>query len=77
MLLSQKQLCCACCLQALLLHDRVIKQAVYSNVGYVIEQEGDSFTVAFHAPEDAVAFTLQVRARRLYYQLQLSQLFIW
>jgi len=48
-------------LQALLLHNSVIKQAVYNNVGWVVEQEGDSFSVVFHDPEDAVAFTLQVR----------------
>jgi hypothetical protein len=47
-------------LQALLLHNAVIKHAVYDNVGWVIEQEGDSFSVAFHDAEDAVAFTLQV-----------------
>jgi hypothetical protein len=48
-------------LQALLLHNQVIKHAVYDQVGYVLEQEGDSFTVSFYEPEDAVAFTLQVR----------------
>jgi hypothetical protein len=33
---------------------------MYTNVGYIVEQEGDSFTVVFHEAEDAVAFTLQV-----------------
>jgi hypothetical protein len=47
--------------QALLMHNQVIKHAVYDQVGYVLEQEGDSFTVSFYEPEDAVAFTLQVR----------------
>lgn len=37
-----------------------MKHACYDNIGYVLEQEGDSFTVAFHEPQDAVAFTLQV-----------------
>lgn len=46
--------------QALLLHNNLIKHAVYDNVGYIIEQEGDSFSVVFHEAEDAVAFTLQV-----------------
>lgn len=50
------------CLQALLLHNSVIKHAVYQNVGWVVEQEGDSFSVVFHEAEDAVAFTLQVCA---------------
>ena len=44
-----------------ILHNQVIKRAVYDQVGYVLEQEGDSFTVSFYEPEDAVAFTLQVR----------------
>jgi hypothetical protein len=48
----------------LLLHNQVIKHAVYDQVGYVLEQEGDSFTVSFYEPEDAVAFTLQVRKVR-------------
>jgi hypothetical protein len=52
------------CSQALLLHNSVIKHAVYQNVGWVVEQEGDSFSVVFHEAEDAVAFTLQVRAWR-------------
>ena len=43
------------------MHNQVLKAAIYTNVGFVMEQEGDSFTVAFHTPEDAVAFTLQVR----------------
>lgn len=47
-------------LQALLLHNSIIKHAVYQNVGWVVEQEGDSFSVVFHEAEDAVAFTLQV-----------------
>lgn len=38
----------------------MIKHAVYQNVGWVVEQEGDSFSVVFHEAEDAVAFTLQV-----------------
>jgi hypothetical protein len=54
--------CCSlvCAAQALLLHNSVIKHAVYQNVGWVVEQEGDSFSVVFHEAEDAVAFTLQV-----------------
>lgn len=46
--------------QALLTHNQIMKQACYEHVGYILEQEGDSFTLAFHEPQDAVAFTLQV-----------------
>jgi hypothetical protein len=53
-------LCLDAFLQALLLHNSIIKHAVYQNVGWVVEQEGDSFSVVFHEAEDAVAFTLQV-----------------
>lgn len=48
------------CLQALLLHNQLIRAAGYDHVGYVVEQEGDSFTLAFHEPQDAVGFCLQV-----------------
>jgi hypothetical protein len=57
--------CLLCAVQALLLHNSVIKHAVYQNVGWVVEQEGDSFSVVFHEAEDAVAFTLQVRSTAL------------
>jgi hypothetical protein len=46
-------------LQALVLHNEVIQKAVYANVGYILEQEGDSFIVLFHEPCDAAAFALQ------------------
>lgn len=63
-----------CSVQALLLHNSVIKHAVYQNVGWVVEQEGDSFSVVFHEAEDAVAFTLQVRMDdcRLQFRRKLS-----
>jgi hypothetical protein len=53
---------CACCVcsQALILHNQNVQKAAYDHVGYVLEQEGDSFTLAFHEPLDAVQFTLQV-----------------
>lgn len=76
-LLREFHLCVAVpLLQALLLHNSVIKQAVYNNVGWVVEQEGDSFSVVFHEPEDAVAFTLQVRrggGRGVRVRLQFSE----
>jgi hypothetical protein len=49
-----------CLLQALLQHNHVIKQAADDNIGSVLEQEGDSFALAFHDPHDAAAFALQV-----------------
>jgi class 3 adenylate cyclase len=52
-------------LQALLQHNHVIKQAADDNIGCVLEQEGDSFTLAFHDPHDAAAFALQVGSCKL------------
>jgi hypothetical protein len=46
---------------ALLQHNAVIRRACYDNIGFVVEQEGDSYSVVFYDPEDAVAFALQVR----------------
>jgi hypothetical protein len=50
-------------LQALLQHNHVIKQAADDNIGYVLEQEGHSFALAFHDAHDAAAFALQVIER--------------
>lgn len=46
--------------RALVLHNHVLRAAKYANGGFVLEQEGDSFTIAFHDPFDAVVFCLQV-----------------
>jgi hypothetical protein len=46
--------------RALTLHNNVIRHAKYVNCGSIIQQEGDSFTLAFHTAFDAVAFCLQV-----------------
>lgn len=46
--------------RALLLHNAVIRAAKYDNCGFVLEQEGDSFTLAFYDAFDAAAFCLQV-----------------
>jgi hypothetical protein len=35
-------------------------QACHMHAGYVLDQEGDSWAVAFHDADDAVAFSLQV-----------------
>jgi hypothetical protein len=48
--------------RALVMHNSVIRSAKYANCGFVLEQEGDSFTLAFYNAFDAVAFCLQVRA---------------
>jgi hypothetical protein len=37
-----------------------VRQAAYDHVGSVLLQEGDSFLLAFHEPQDAVEFALQV-----------------
>jgi hypothetical protein len=42
------------------LHNQVVRQAAYDHVGSVLLQEGDSFLLAFHEPQDAVEFALQV-----------------
>lgn len=47
--------------RALTLHNNVIRHAKYVNCGSIIQQEGDSFTLAFHTAFDAVAFCLQVQ----------------
>eukprot|EP00775_Hariotina_reticulata_P008471 gene8471-8654_t len=46
---------------ALGLHNSIIRKAQYANAGVVLEQEGDSYTVAFHKPLDAISFCLQVQ----------------
>ena len=46
--------------KALVLHNSVLRAAKYYNGGFVLEQEGDSFTIAFYDPFDAVVFCLQV-----------------
>jgi hypothetical protein len=46
--------------RALVMHNSVIRTAKYANCGFVLEQEGDSFTLAFYNAFDAVAFCLQV-----------------
>jgi hypothetical protein len=47
---------------ALSMHNQAIRRAAFANAGSVMEQEGDSYTVAFYEPFDAVVFCLQVGA---------------
>lgn len=56
--------------RALVLHNSVLRAAKYHNGGFVMEQEGDSFTVAFYDPFDAVVFCLQVRCLRAFPRLK-------
>lgn len=46
--------------RAIGIHNAILRKAVTAHAGHVIEQEGDSWSIAFHRPVDAVAFCLQV-----------------
>ncbi|KIZ04553.1 hypothetical protein MNEG_3403 [Monoraphidium neglectum] len=47
--------------KALNLHNAVLKKAAHFHAGHVFEQEGDSWAVAFHDAQDAVAFCMQAQ----------------
>jgi class 3 adenylate cyclase len=47
--------------RALAMHNAVLRKAAHDNAGVVIEQEGDSWAIAFHEPSDAVAFCMQAQ----------------
>ena len=47
--------------KALSMHNAVLRKAAHDNAGHVIDQEGDSWSVAFYEPQDAVAFCLQAQ----------------
>eukprot|EP00775_Hariotina_reticulata_P007361 gene7361-7572_t len=49
------------CVKALGIHNAILRKAVSAHAGHVIEQEGDSWSVAFHRAVDAAAFCLQVQ----------------
>jgi hypothetical protein len=42
------------------IHNALLRRAAAMHAGHVVEQEGDSWSVAFHTAMDAVAFCLQV-----------------
>lgn len=44
-------------------HNNILRKACHAHAGYVLDQEGDSWTVVFHDAEDAVGFSLQVSCR--------------
>jgi len=47
--------------KALAMHNTVLKKAAHVHAGHVFEQEGDSWAVAFHDAQDAVAFCMQAQ----------------
>ncbi|WIA21437.1 hypothetical protein OEZ85_000648 [Tetradesmus obliquus] len=47
--------------RAIGVHNNILRKACHTHAGYVLDQEGDSWTVAFREAEDAVAFSLQVQ----------------
>jgi len=47
--------------RALAMHNAVLRKAAVDNAGQVIEQEGDSWAVAFHDASDAMAFCMQAQ----------------
>jgi hypothetical protein len=47
--------------KALGMHNAVLKKAAHLHAGHVLEQEGDSWAVAFHDAHDAVAFCMQAQ----------------
>ncbi|WIA21705.1 hypothetical protein OEZ85_000871 [Tetradesmus obliquus] len=42
-------------------HNSILRKGCHSHAGYVLDQEGDSWCIAFHDALDAVAFSLQVQ----------------
>jgi class 3 adenylate cyclase len=52
-------------------------QACHSHAGYVLDQEGDSWCIAFHDALDAVAFSLQVRVAAASLAATAKVLFCW
>jgi len=41
-------------------HNNILRKACHAHAGYVLDQEGDSWAVAFYDAEDACGFSLQV-----------------
>ena len=50
-----------CNVQAISLHDRVLRATMVHYNGYEVCTEGDAFLVAFHTPEDACAWCVAVQ----------------
>lgn len=47
--------------KALAMHNAVLKKVAHVHAGHVFEQEGDSWALAFHDAQDAVAFCMQAQ----------------
>jgi class 3 adenylate cyclase len=47
--------------QAVDLHDKVLRQYLADFAGYEVTTEGDAFLVAFHHPAEAVGYCLTVQ----------------
>jgi len=47
--------------KALVVHDKIIRNAIHQSYGYEVLTEGDSFTIAFHSASDAVKFAMLVQ----------------
>jgi class 3 adenylate cyclase len=48
-------------MQAVILHNNLLQKARHSCFGYTIESEGDSFSLLFESPADAVKFCIQAQ----------------
>jgi len=47
--------------EALRMHNELVRKAQWDNVGFTLEQEGDSFAISFYEPADAINFCLQLQ----------------
>ncbi|KAG2423038.1 hypothetical protein HXX76_015554 [Chlamydomonas incerta] len=47
------------------LHHRIMREAIAGNAGHEVFTEGDAFAVAFHGPDDALGFALDVQVALL------------
>ncbi|GLC64166.1 hypothetical protein PLESTF_000131800 [Pleodorina starrii] len=47
------------------IHHRIMRQAIESHGGYEVFTEGDAFAVAFHGPDDALGFAMDVQSALL------------
>ncbi len=51
-------------MKALITHNNLVQKAKFRNNGFVLEQEGDSYSIIFQEASDAVKFCLQVGSRQ-------------
>lgn len=48
---------------ALAKHDTLIRELIHLHDGFEITTEGDAFIIAFHEPQDALAWCLNIQVR--------------